>query len=80
MLERQETAQLAMEVYEKLDEKYKAVIRLHIFNEYSFADISRLYDVNVNTVRTQYGRAIRKMNEELEKAEKEGARHDREKE
>lgn len=80
MLERQETTQRAMEIYEKLDEKYKAIIRLHVFNEYSFADISRLYDVNVNTVRTQYARAIRRMNEELEKAEKERARHDREEE
>lgn len=80
MLERQETVRLVMEIYEGLDEKYKAVIRLHIFNEYSLTEIARMYDTNVNTVRTQYMRAIRKMNQELDKKEKEGARHDREKE
>lgn len=59
-----------MKALDLLDEKYRRVIHLNVFCEYSLVEISELLQINVNTVRSHYIRGIAKLKEIFEKIER----------
>ena len=57
---------------EKLEKKYRDVIRLNIICEYSLIETAEILEKNVNTVRTWSARGLIKLKEEFEKIERGG--------
>lgn len=59
-----------MKALKLLDEKYRRVVHLNVFCEYSLVEVSEILQLNVNTVRSHYIRGIAKLREIFEKLEK----------
>ena len=53
-----------------LDEKYRSVLYLRVFCEYSFAEIAEILNINESTARSRYGRGLSKLKEAFECLEK----------
>lgn len=64
-----------MKAFNLLDEKYRSVIHLNVFCEYSLVEVSEILQINVNTVRSRYIRGVAKLREIFEKIEK-GKNHE----
>ena len=52
---------------ERIDSKYRDVIRLNVICEYDLIKTAKILDVNVNTARTWSARGLVKLREEFEK-------------
>jgi RNA polymerase sigma-70 factor (ECF subfamily) len=61
----QESADALINALTKLSENQKLIIHLHISEELTFEEISDIFDKPMNTVKSQYGRAIEKLRELL---------------
>lgn len=59
-----------MKALNLLDEKYRRVIHLNVFCEYSLVEVSEILQININTARSHYIRGIAKLREIFERIEK----------
>lgn len=49
----------------QLDEKYRAIILFHYFEEYTLAEISEILSIPLNTVKTRHQRAKQQLKQSL---------------
>ncbi|MDF9825730.1 RNA polymerase sigma-70 factor (ECF subfamily) [Breznakia sp. PF5-3] len=52
---------------QELDEKYKVVIHLFYYEQYSIADIAKLLDTNESTIKTRLSRARENLKKRMER-------------
>lgn len=70
LIDREEKINI-MSAMERIDLKYRNVIRLNVICEYNLIETAEILNVNVNTVRTWSARGLVKLREEFEKLDSE---------
>lgn len=61
MFTKNESAEVLMKALAQLSDNQKLIIHLHISEELTFEEISKIIDKPMNTIKSQYGRAILKL-------------------
>ena len=67
VLEELEEQKLVMKILEMLDIKYRRILKMHYVDDISLKDISKILNINYNTVRTNCSRGLIKIRELYEK-------------